>query len=237
MTRLFSLLFFTISISTISQNKIEGFGNYKINKMTVLSFQDFAEANSFKMGSINSFSEYSQFKKDNYLPYLRNKKVFVAEVFHNSLKNYNSPPNSNICKNSRVFYIPATEIATIKFEETFLTFFNDTLVRIDTDYNSEIEKPLKLKYGEPKTTNYSDTINCIEEISEKKYTETEKSIFKVWENGNINCTLLLASKFNNECEKELLSAIFIELDGKKKEIQDCHTKEINKRKKIELKEF
>jgi len=244
MKKLFLLLFLTVSISTIGQNKIEGVGKYKINKMTIVSLQNIINENNFILDSIKSYNEYSKFKKDSYLSNLTSKKVYIAEVFSDTIKKYNSPPNSSLCKMRRVFYIPEMEISKIQLKDTYLTFYNDTLISVDIKYNDKITEAFTLKYGQPEIESNEETINCIENSNGKTIEKTEKMYYQNWENEDIKCTAALGFYYNDKCEQTYLSYIMIYLKGKKEEIRACDKNELeqltirkNKRKKSQLEEF
>jgi hypothetical protein len=205
-------LLLMIASSLFAQNKIEGFGKFKIQKTTISYLDTIVKEQKLDKVKMTSFDDYMK---------LRYKKDKIAEVFSDTINRYNSPPYAHSCPNARVFYIPKIAIADITFSDTYLTFFNEILVDIKTDYTSEIVEALELKYGKPAIDKKEKEVQCTLKLTGSNLTYTETMYYQKWENGEIECTAAIGDYRDSKCEKKTLSYIIIGLSDKKKEIVEC----------------
>jgi hypothetical protein len=152
--RRFVIIFLSIIFlyaTTFGQDKIEGIGKFKLKKTTTAYLDTLVKEKDFDRETIHSFEEYFS---------LRSRTNKLAEIFPDTVKTYNSPSYSHYCADARVFYIPKIEIAGIVLTDTYLTFYKDTLVDINTDYSSQITEAFGLKYGEPQIETKDKEVKC-----------------------------------------------------------------------------
>lgn len=205
-----------LSFSALGQNKIEGIGKFKLKKTTTALLDTLAKEQDFDRITIKSFEEYFG---------LRYKKNKIAEVFSDTVKSYNSPPYSHLCKNVRVFYLPKIKISDIDISEMYLTFYDDTLIDIHVDYNKDVVEALELKYGAPVLDTKEKEVSCTVNLTGATVKYTETMYYQKWENGNIKCTAAIGDYRDSKCEKQVLAYITISIEKFSEKIRDCDESE------------
>lgn len=221
MKKIITIIFLTFSILSFGQSKIEGIGKFKIKQLTVSSLNSLIKDEGLTKKTVSSSKEY--------FGLLRQKEV-IAEVFPDTIKSYNSPPSSSYCHDTRVFLIPEIEISKIKLNEIILTFYNDTLVKINTKYGAEIVDALTIKYGEPYVTKRENIDECTDPL-EGKVSKPSKIFYQEWKNEDITCTAALGYYFNDKCENTIISYLNISLQNIDLKIRGCDTQELQNIKK------
>jgi hypothetical protein len=131
-----SLVFCIITTSYFSQTSIKGIGFLKLGTTTSTLF------NLLDI-DINKIAKCST-QSDTY-----NYKGKVIELISDTT-NLDKPIYATYCNNARVFHVPSIKLNDeIEIEDIYLTFYFDSLVGITSDKNSELDKALTTKYGEP----------------------------------------------------------------------------------------
>jgi len=206
--------------SKLKLENIEGIGKFKIGKTPVTYLETFIKENNFERQSINSWDEYQNFKYQTYK---------IAEVFTDKDEPYMSATYcASYCKKVRAFYIPKMTIAEININNAFLTFYNDTLVRISISYSPEILNAFEVKYGKPRISADSKNVTCTSKITAETKILQETDFSSYWENRNIQCVASINNSYNDDCEKTQDSYILIYLRTVRSKIQECNDKEENK---------
>ncbi|MBS1775900.1 MAG: hypothetical protein JSS64_06415 [Bacteroidetes bacterium] len=216
MRPLISLLFLFFSATTFGQDKIEGIGKFKLKKTTIAYLDTLVKEKDFDREVIKSYDDY--FK-------IMYKKDKLAELFPDTVKTYNSPPYTHYCKDTRVFYIPKMTISDIEVKDTYLTFYKDTLVNINTDYSSEIVEAFELKYGKAELEKKEKEVKCTLKLTGSTISYTETMFYQYWDNGNIKCTAAIGDYRDSKCEKQSLSYISISIEKISEKIRECDDKE------------
>lgn len=215
-----------ISVASIGQDKIEGIGKFRLKSTTTEYLDTLAEEKSLKRNSVGNLGDFFNiYKKDE-----------LVELIPDTLKDYLSPPHASLCKDVRVFYIPQMTVSTIVLKETFLTFYRDTLVAINTNWTNEIVEALELKYGKGHLDKKEKEVSCTSSLSESSTTYTETMYYQTWQNGDIKCTAALGNYRDSKCEKKTMSYISISVEKVSIMIFDCDRQErsnLNDKKKIE----
>lgn len=212
----------SLSAITFAQDKIEGIGKFKLKKTTTAYLDTLAKEKDFDRETIRTWEDY--FK-------LRYKKEKLAEVFPDTVKAYNSPSYAHSCKDTRVFYIPKMEISGIELTDTYLTFYKDTLVNINTDYKMEITEAFELKYGKSELEKKEKEVECTLKLTGGTITYTETMFYQYWTNGSIKCTAAIGDYYDRKCEKQSLSFITIGIDKISEKIRECDNMEEERIKK------
>jgi hypothetical protein len=212
-------LLILLSQNCFSQEKIEGFWKLKLKKTTIAFLDTLAKEREFERVEIHTHADYYN---------IRNKQGKLAEVFPDTIDIYNSPSYAHYCKEARVFFISDLKISEIDFKKIYLTFFRDTLIEIQTEFDSKIVEALELKYGEPRFEKKESKANCTLKLTGTQITYTEKMFYKYWENGNIKCTTAIGDYRDSNCEKNFLSYINISIDRFLEKLSECDRKEKDK---------
>lgn len=207
------LICLCFSITSLGQSKIEGIGQFKIDRLTKSQFLAIVTSNGYKLAVIRS-------KNESY--YYTTSKHTIYELQPDSLDIENSPSKANFCAETTVFFLSDTIIAGIRIEKIFLTFFKDTLANIQLLYSDEIAAAFKLKYGEPIIDSY------IFETQKKCPGSTKTPVYNKKENKSLKSKLevgqtdevtfkdtLVNHKWkDNNTEIQLYGYIFNQCDGK-----------------------
>lgn len=142
-----TFLFIAISIIAVGQSKIEGIGKFKLGKTTVGYIDTLCQENHFKKIKVREQPTLNPKILTIDYEKLLNNKDQIIEFLPDTI--YCMNIYSRLCKKARVFAIPKITISGIVFSKTILTFFDGVLINIRTDYHTEIEDAIKLKYGNP----------------------------------------------------------------------------------------
>ncbi len=225
------LLFFFcsfLSVLSFGQNKLEGIGKFKIKKTTTAYLDTLSKEQDFERTTIKSFM-------DNFM--LTNQINKIAEIFPDTVNTYNSPPNAHYSKDVRAFYIPTIKISEIDISNTYLIFYKDTLVGINTNYTSEIADAFEVKYGNPAISKMEKVVKCTLKLTGGIVTYVDTTFYYTWENGEIKCIAAISDYHNSECEKKKFSYISINIEKISQKISDFDFKEseriMNKNKVIQ----
>ncbi|MFT3679476.1 MAG: hypothetical protein QM791_04340 [Ferruginibacter sp.] len=194
------------------QDKIEGIGKFKLNKLTYLQLDSLAQEWQYGRDATRKFSEYSSYA---------GQKNYLIQLLPDTLKEYGSPPHTHHCKQTRVFYIPTIKVSDIELKDLFLTFYNDTLVELDVEYSSQIVKALSLKYGEPTIEEKEKDIQCTLSLTGSSIALKEKMYYQHWVNNTIRCMAVIGTYYNNDCEKRTLKYINIFATNIYEELRKC----------------
>jgi hypothetical protein len=222
MQKIILTLLVFISFNSFGQNRIEGIGKFKLKKTSVTYLDTLAKEQGLDREKINTFKEYYNLRRET------NK---LAEIFVDTVERYNSPSYSHYCKDARVFYIPKMKISEIELSNTYLTFYKDTLVEINTDYEREITEAFELKYGKAEIEKKEKEIKCTLKLSGAEISYTEIMYYQYWNNGNIRCTAALGDYYNSKCEKQSISYISLSVEKMTTKIRECDDKEEDRIKK------
>ncbi len=189
----------------MSQSKIEGIGKYKIGKSTIAIIDSVKSELSYRFGM--GYSTY---------------------IFESVPDSTSSDPTV-YCSGVRVFIsIEGLRISGIELGYTRFTFYRDTLIRMEFNYDFELEHFLTLKYGNPILKDESRTINCTYKLTGRSVAEREERVTKTWSNGKIKATSKIDKRLNDKCKIEDSSFFKIELQPLASELDMCSQKEKNR---------
>jgi len=228
------LLFWLIPILNFAQSNIEGIGKFKIKKTTIAYLDTICKEQDLDRVIFRNFQDQMK----------GGRRAKLAEIIADTLTMYSSPSHARFRKEVKVFYISKMRISTIDITNTYLTFYRDTLVDINTDFTLDISQALELKYGKGEVEQKDKIINCTITFTGQKVEHTETMFYTRWRNGDITCTAAVGDYFDNECKKQSLSYISIITFKAYKKVGDCDEemkakikarKDTNKKK--ELKDF
>ena len=122
-------------------------------------------------------------------------------------------------------------IADIEIPEIELTFFNDTLIKLKSNYTTKMSEALAYKYGKPETSNTSKKVSCVYKMTGNTVEMEEWSLTEDWTNENIKASGTMAKYYDDNCKDKFLTYFILE-DVKKTETFT----EMTKKKRQELKD-
>lgn len=225
MKKLIPFLFFALISATRPAEKIEGIGVFKIGQP--IEFLDqFANENNAKIAIVDSYKEEANFGGKS--------KIAIAELVKNKNNKYDSPIEAPKCSLVRVFKISHYSVSGISFEKFTVSYYNDKLYEIETDYSDELRDALTVKYGEGKPSSRSKEVNCIYNLTGNKITKKEFSQTDTWNNGTINCYATISKYYSDKCEERFLSYITVIDTIISKKSTDCFLKESKEESKSKM---
>ena len=206
------------------QNKIDGIGQFKINKTTLKDIEQFADGLKLEMKSSDQILDFSSEAGNT------TKILYVAANSDDFL----TSPYAPILKNEKVIYIDNLHIAGIIIQDVYMNFWNDTLYKIESNGSDELIEAIKLKYGNPVTTKKERLLQCRSGAgvlyNEKAVTYTSKwvglsniqGINVVGKNFDLNCKAMFSSTFQvlNSSKDNKVRALASQYLTKKKNEDD-----------------
>ncbi|MDD2307710.1 MAG: hypothetical protein PHP53_23610 [Prolixibacteraceae bacterium] len=228
-----TFLFFAFSLITVGQTKIEGIGKFKLKKTTTAYLDTLCKEQGFVRIPIKNYEMYLGVKNDvnkliEFYPDTTNLRDGIMYAHH--------------CKNVRAFLMQRITISGIEISGTFLTFYNDTLVQIRTDYNNKIVEAFTLKYGNPELSKKEREVECTLKETGVDIKLLSATYYQTWGNDNIKCSAVLGDFRDRNCEKKNISFIKINIDEYLDKIMKCDDQEkerirtlqeIEKKKKLD----
>ena len=191
---IFIILSFFINQTILSQTKIEGTGIFKIDK-TNINVIDSLLNNGSKLKTCSS--------SFNCQKYNDSKKTIYEMVNDSTDINIFMP----LLKGHRNFIIKEYIIAGIKIENLELDFYNNTLFKIKTEGNFELQSALNDKYDEILDVEKKEII-CSSVYGE--YKREESTYTTTYRNDEtIKAIAILRKYYNSKCEENIDSFLII----------------------------
>ena len=113
----------------------------------------------------------------------------ILQLLPNQKDTIDCPSKYSYCNDVKIFKIDKYSISGIPFEKLYLTFFKDTLVKIDCNDNEKITEALTYKYGEAKVIKDIISIRCGDKFIDKTNTS------KLWQNERLMAVTFLSDYF------------------------------------------
>ena len=224
-----------LGTSFSQEQNIEGIGLFKIGQTDISIIKQIADEMSTKILTCKSSLEFYE---------LDSKIKYVAQVFPDTVKSYNSPPGASVCNEVKSFSIKGFFVSGIALKNLKLQFYNDTLYYISCDYTSEISEAMKLKYGSGKLEKKNNEIECKNTYSGVTRKVNETTIYETWENGKITVIGRILEFYSSKCERQLTSLfsiydrkIYLMVYNKEAEIKHRIDEAIKQKKKKDLEGF
>lgn len=124
-------------------------------------------------------------------------------------KFYDSKDDLNTCPYSKIIEVPWLTISVVNFKNCKLTFYNDSLVQIQTDGAIEIQKALTAKYGESTLKTDTKKVTCRYKYTGAENEEEENIYTNTWRSDSISCYTTLDSYLNDDCQRRTLYYFFL----------------------------
>ena len=187
------------------EQKISGIGIFKINSTTISIINDIGKEFGVDIEKTASASQIYD------LDYKHSK--YVLQVI---------PPISHatFCPGFSVYKISSYEISTFHFDEIYLTFLNDTLVSLKSNYVDDLANALETKYGKPENELNEKEITCTYTYTGAETKHKEQDLKQIWQNGNIHAEVYVWIYYTSDCKENTISGFYIEDSFKLKKIDE-----------------
>lgn len=143
------------------------------------------------------------------------------------------------CDRSKVFKLKNRLISGIKVKELELSFYDDSLYKIEVAPGLKMSEALELKYGQPLTVREQKKIVCRHTLSGIESERTEETTYKRWKNGLIQVQGIYSSYFDSKCKPQFISLVEIYDSAISEEVRICakskyeKTEEEKRKKRLE----
>ncbi|ARK10101.1 hypothetical protein A6C57_06970 [Fibrella sp. ES10-3-2-2] len=186
--------------------KIEGIGPLKIGKTSVAVIGDLANERAATVEVITDIP---------LMPNVRGIYQVMASA--------SGEPSAHAtqCPQTKVYLIGRYEVAGIRLEKMFLTFYGGVLISITCDGNDELSDALKTKYGPPKVTVSSKEITCRYVYGGNEVKNREETISSRWINGDLVATETQTKFYDSSCRPIFLHSLNIGAQSKVAQAAVC----------------
>jgi hypothetical protein len=204
---------------TFSQKQLRGIGDLIIGETRIDTLEKLTRLEMHKLfnNDVNYYTSY-HYNGDN-----MNSSPILFEIILPKEKDdsyVNIFPESYFMHEYRFVGIKFLDIGGIDMENMQLMFKNDTLFRIQADYNKDIPKALEANYGAPVRSSTQDTIQCTYKLTGHTENLEEKTIMEKWKNKNIVATTHFRKYYDNHCKEKFLTFFDIEDSDKFVELME-----------------
>ena len=220
---------FAIPVNAQDTPKIKGIGDIILNQTTISALPAILQTEIKDMDNNNSNDYFIKYR------YSIIDKESKAVENKNSDKEYKYSfkimSEENFIPGYRFVRVTKYTIADIEIPEIELTFFNDTLIKLKSNYTTKMSEALAYKYGKPETSNTSKKVSCVYKMTGNTVEMEEWSLTEDWTNENIKASGTMAKYYDDKCKDKFLTYFILE-DVKKTETFT----EMTKKKRQELKD-
>lgn len=207
----------------INIEKIDGFEEFKLGKTSLRDLDLIIKKENLEKTSINSWDQFSGMKN------IPNK---IAEVLPDKKDlEFSYLYKSSLCKKSKVYFIPTMSGKEYFIKNAFLFFYNDTLIKIEMDYDENLVTSLKNRYKINRTVKKVNSKKCTTDRNLNAINVEETEITFVWKNRNIEC-IAIKKDYNSDCNKEITGYIYMRLKAMSSIAEECNDKELERIKLI-----
>ena len=187
-----------------AQSAIEGVGKFKIGQTTGLIIEELRKELKVKhIVQLTTASGEESFK---------NETGKIALLLPDTVNKHKGPDDASQCPECRVYLVNSYTIAGIDFKNILLFFYNDTLMRFESEGSKEIFEAVCLKYGKGHTDTTKKESNC---------TYKERIITTTWKSNNILCEDFLYKFFDFKCNGTSSRNFWIVDEKKQRIVRNC----------------
>lgn len=208
-----------LPIIALSQNKIDGIGQFRVGKTVTSVLERIAADKNVKINQEST-------SMDRYLAegaiYKITKNICLLSA---PKEDEIEDPKYKHSTDVKVYFIDYLEISGVPFAKLYLSFYNDTLYSIHAEGSNEITDAMKVKYGEPILKVTKKKVKCTSRISGNFEVE-ELAYDSQWESGipSIKVTSYTSAYYNSKCEKNYFSFFSIENQAIEKKLSNQEEK-------------
>jgi|GEM_PF-5721565 hypothetical protein len=181
-----------------AQEKFNGIGIFKIG-MDTSTLISYANQNSYSIKNCSDFTEYIQYKNDNF-------KLLVRLYHHDD----NSLSIPSVSSNPYVsnYLITLYYVSGLTINNIELTFYKNALIQFTVKDNFDIDKGMEEKYGKGSVEILHLTSQCLDDA------DVDRSYFTTWKNGKIKAYRSILEQFDENCQKSYNSSFTYFVDNK-----------------------
>jgi hypothetical protein len=188
------LLFYTVAFS---QAQIQGIGKFIIDKTTLQNFITYCDTNHLEIDTCIMQSQIN-YHNESVLRLMPSRDQSEAPIKGCFI-------NNGACYRMREYKV--NDILVIK--ELYFEFLNDTLISIDCDLDTDLDKALEAKYGAGELTTDKKEITCVYKYTGAKNTEYDITYRTTWKSKQITACTVASIYHNDKCEERTLSYFYI----------------------------
>jgi len=209
-TLILFIVIFCPAIGT-AQEKITGFGPFKIGMKDTSIVYNYAEEQGWPFIVVSDLSE--QLSKSN---------RFAMKLVVDTVNNAIAPINASYCPESLNYYLPEYKIADIKVKDLCVSYYQGRLISISADNCPyELSQAWEAKFGKPTISSHNGVDRVILPATGAKVEMPSKTYYTTWSNGDISATVVLTDGFNEDGTRKLKKWFYIHDIGNYKVEQYC----------------
>jgi len=212
-----TLMMCLVTMLSFSQTKITGMGKLKLGA-TVSLINELG----YEVISVKDYSEVLDSKNQ-----ICKLIADTNETSQPTIYGKSDPRTS-------VYYVPKIKVnEVIEIKEVFLTFFNDTLVKIECDYNSELNDAFDIKYGKSELKVTETPHNFTRKYTGQEIKLTDVLYEKEWLSNGVRAYSELKKYYSDSIEPKYISYFIVYNINAVKDIEDTsklYEKRAQKRK-------
>lgn len=191
MKKLLLFIFLLVLIPCFSQG-IEGIGSFKLEQTTISDLNKYLNKENYYVEELSSSQKIAN---------LLNSPHNAAAILKYTKGGYVFRP---ICPQITNVAVNKINIANIILKNVLFVFYNDVLIEIRGEGNSQLDEALKLKYGNSNLEKKEETKQCLynltgitRDLKEETYTQT----WGDFSNG-VYIKSVLRKYYNEKCNEE-----------------------------------
>lgn len=133
------------------------------------------------------------------------------------LKKTSDAENGGVCRSYCIdvteYYLSRYEVSGVIIKNIRLRYYLNRLVQFDSDFSSNIEDALSIKYGKSEFHVETKKFNCMHNLTGISTPLEAKTYSNVWHNAQIAAYSVLYEKYDDHCQKETNSYFMYDVDS------------------------
>ena len=180
------------------QPKLEGLGKLKVGKTTLAVIPELEADLKTKVKRATTFEETYGAKKNS-----------ILELIPDTVSRYNSVVYSSECPGAKVYSLNSYKVADIEITGLRLTFFNNTLVKLECDGSPDLREALKLKYGEGKLKTQEKDVHCTFVNTGNNIAYKDLEYTQSYDSAPLEAALVLHKFYDDKCKQMILNYLLV----------------------------
>ncbi|MVM34206.1 hypothetical protein GO755_29515 [Spirosoma sp. HMF4905] len=202
MKNIFTVILFSLSFYALGQDKIEGIGPFKIGQSNIKIIENIASELNIKVIRSNKSSD---------LDYPHSKSLIV-EIETNLENAKGISEKASHCPFVIVYYISKYQVSGIELQSLFLTFRDEVLIKLETEWYFEIAKAIETKYGPGFKETRRIESDCPTSDNNSSYIGVQRLV--TWRNNDILAATYTSVVYDKACHINTSRGFFIEQPSK-----------------------
>ncbi len=185
------------------EQKIEGIGQFKISKTPISYLNDLASQMGVEIKQISDNGKLYDIEK-------RSTSFIIQLIKDPSKTGFSEIIYSTDCPQYSVFLVSGLTISTFTFNNVYLTFYRDTLIRFKSDYVEKLDEALTIKYGKPELFDDEKDITCVYTYTGATIKKKEMNLKQTWKNEFIEAVISNWQFYTSDCKEHIVSDFSVE---------------------------